>query len=101
MYKKKHINKDKKRRKLVEKYEIKRLHYKYIINNLQIPEKIRIQAQLELSKLPKDSSKVRVKNRCIITGRAKSTYKFFKLSRIMLRELGLNGQLPGLKKSSW
>jgi small subunit ribosomal protein S14 len=95
------IIKDKKRRNLFKKYEIKRKYLKYIINNKNIIKYIRINAMLKINKLPKDSSKIRIKNRCIITGRPKSIYRKFKMSRISLRNFAHNGLLTGILKSSW
>lgn len=92
---------DKKRRLLVAKYEIKRLSLKYIINNLKFNEEARLSAQKKLRALPTNSSKVRIRNRCVLTGRARGVYKDFKLSRIMFRDLALKGLLPGIKKASW
>lgn len=95
------IEKDKKKRFLTKKYEFKRLLLKYIIFNQTLDSYYRVQAQYLLNKLPKNSSRVRIKNRCILTGRAKSVYKKFRLSRIMLKNFGLIGLIPGLKKASW
>lgn len=95
------INKDKKRRNLFKKYELKRLYLKYIIYNNNILKHIRINAMILLNKLPKDSSSVRIHNRCIITGRSRSIYRDFKISRIILRNYAHNGSLPGITKSSW
>jgi small subunit ribosomal protein S14 len=95
------IEKDKKRRYLTKKYEFKRLLLKYIIFNQSLDSFYRQHAQYLLNKLPKDSSRVRVKNRCIITGRAKSVYRQFRVSRIVLKNFGLNGVIPGLRKASW
>jgi small subunit ribosomal protein S14 len=95
------INKDKKRRNLFKKYELKRLYLKYIIYNNNILKHIRINAMMLLNKLPKDSSSVRIHNRCIITGRSRSIYRDFKVSRIILRNYAHNGLLPGITKSSW
>lgn len=61
----------------------------------------RFAAQLKLSKMPRDSSCIRVRNRCLITGRPRGYYRKFKMSRIVLRQLGSVGQIPGLTKSSW
>lgn len=95
------VERDKKRRKLVEKYELKRLELKNIINSTSLPIKIRWEATLKLSKLPRNSSKVRLRNRCVITGRSRGVYRDFKMSRIMFRQLASNGELSGVRKSSW
>ena len=95
------IQRDRKRRALVQKYELKRLKLKNIINSTELPMQLRWEATLKLAKLPKNSSKVRIKNRCLITGRAHGVYRDFKVSRIVFRQLASNGQLSGIRKSSW
>lgn len=95
------IERDKKRRKLVAKYETKRLRLKSIVYDTSLPQEIRWNASLQLAKLPRNSSKVRIRNRCVITGRPRGVYRQFKISRIMLRELASSGLLTGVKKSSW
>ena len=95
------IERDKKRRRLVKKHEAKRNLLKSVIHSDSLPKELRWKASLELAKLPRNSSKVRIKNRCVITGRSKGVYRQFKISRIMLRELALKGLLPGVKKASW
>jgi small subunit ribosomal protein S14 len=95
------INRDLKRRNLVSKFELLRLEYKSILKDLSFSKEFRYQYLLKLNKLPRNSSKIRVKNRCILTGRGKSIHRFCKLSRIKLRELASQGYLAGIKKSSW
>ena len=95
------LQKDKQRRFLMFKYEFKRMFLKYIIFNQLFDSYYRQYAQYVLNTLPKNSSRVRVKNRCIITGRAKSVYKNFRVSRIILKQFGLSGRIPGLQKASW
>ena len=95
------IEKDKKRRYLYANNEKKYLILKYLINNLNLSKNIRQEAQIKLSNLPLAGTYVRIGNRCILTGRNRSVYKKFRLSRLMLRELALNGELPGIKKISW
>lgn len=95
------IIKDKGKRLLYKKYECKRRVLKSIISNLSIPLQVRMEASSKLSKLPRNSSIVRVNNRCIITGRAKGVLRHFKLSRIQLRDLASFGLVPGVGKSSW
>lgn len=95
------IERDKKRKKLVEKYAVKRAALKAIIKDQSIPAEERFQAQLTLDKLPRNSSKVRMRNRCSVTGRPRSYYRKFSLSRIALRDLASRGELPGVMKSSW
>ena len=95
------IEKDKKRRKLFKKSESKRRELKAIIYNKENSMELRNKAQIALSKLPKDSSKIRIKNRCVLTGRSKGVFRYFKLSRIQLRQLTLEGNIPGYSKTSW
>jgi ribosomal protein S14 len=95
------ISKDTHRRKLVSKLEIKRLKYKYILYQPSLAMTYKLNIQDKLIKLPRDSSKVRIRNRCVITGRPRGVYKDFRLSRLMFRELALEGRLPGIKKASW
>ena len=95
------INKNNKRLKLSDKFYKKRKKLKEIIMNKQLPLEERFKAQQKLSKLPRNSAKVRVMNRCQITGRPHGVYRKLKISRIALRQLGLQGKIPGLVKSSW
>ena len=95
------INKNNKRIKLAKKYMKKRKELKKIIMNKKLPLEERFKAQQKLSKLPRNSSKVRVMNRCQITGRPHGVYRKLKISRIALRELSLEGKIPGMVKSSW
>ena len=89
------------RTKLVQKYSKKRNRLKSIIKNKKTTSEDRIDAINKLSKLPNNSSPCRLRTRCIITGRPRSVYKKFKLSRIAFRELANEGKLPGVIKSSW
>ena len=95
------IERDKKRAKLVNQYAEKRAALKAIINNKEVPADERFQATLKLAKLPRNSSKVRKRNRCSVTGRPRSYYRKLSLSRIALRDLASRGELPGVTKSSW
>ena len=95
------INKNNKRIKLSDKYYKKRLSLKKIIMNKKLTLEERFKAQQKLSKLPRNSAKVRVRNRCQITGRPHGVYRKLKISRIALRQLGLEGKIPGMVKSSW
>ncbi|MBP5344050.1 MAG: 30S ribosomal protein S14 [Alphaproteobacteria bacterium] len=95
------INRNKKREKLVKKYATKRAALKKVIKDKKSsPEEV-FDAAMKLSKLPRNSSKVRVHNRCELTGRSHGYYRKLKLSRIQLRKLSSEGQVPGMKKSSW
>jgi len=98
---KKFISKDKFRRELVANYELERKKLNAISQNLDLSISERYQARLSLHLLPRDSSLVRIRNRCILTGRPRSIHRKFKLSRIMIRELSSKKLIPGLKKSSW
>ena len=95
------VNKNNKRMKLSNKFYKKRKELKKIIMNKQLPLEERFKAQQKLSKLPRNSAKTRVMNRCQITGRPHGVYRKLKISRIALRQLGLQGKIPGLVKSSW
>ena len=95
------VNKNNRRIKLSEKYYKKRKNLKKIIMNKKLGLEERFKAQQKLSKLPRNSSKTRVMNRCQITGRPHGVYRKLKISRIALRQLGLEGKIPGMVKSSW
>jgi small subunit ribosomal protein S14 len=95
------IEKDKRQRQLVDKYKTKRMKLRQKIRdkNLSFEEKLAVQRQMQ--ELPKDSNRCRLRNRCLITGRARGVYRKFGLSRNKLRELGMVGYIPGLRKASW
>jgi|TARA_B100000929_G_scaffold54467_1_gene40363 small subunit ribosomal protein S14 len=95
------INKNNRRIKLSDKFYKKRNELKKIIMNKKLPLDERFVAQQKLSKLPRNSAKNRVRNRCQITGRPHAVYRKLKISRIALRKLGLEGKIPGMIKSSW
>ena len=95
------IQKNLKRIKLTEKYLKKRAALKKIIKDKKLPLSERFNAQLKLNKLPKNSAKIRVVNRCEITGRPHGVYRKLKISRIALREMASSGKIPGMTKSSW
>ena len=95
------INKNNRRIKLSNKFYKKRNELKKIIMNKKLPLDERFVAQQKLSKLPRNSAKNRVRNRCQITGRPHAVYRKLKISRIALRKLGLEGKIPGMIKSSW
>ncbi len=101
MAKKSAIEKNNRRRKLVERYAAKRAELKAIARDQSRPPEERFSVRLKLAKLPRNSSPVRVRNRCDLTGRPRGYHRKFKLSRIALRELGSQGLIPGLVKSSW
>ena len=95
------INKNNKRIKLSDRFFKKRQALKKIIMDKKISLEERFKAQQKLSKLPRNSSKTRIMNRCLITGRPHGVYRKLKISRIALRDLGLHGLIPGMTKSSW
>lgn len=95
------VEKNERRRKLTAQYAGKRSALKAIIMDQKKPLEERFQAQLKLAALPRNSAKVRIHNRCEVTGRPKAYYRKLRMSRIALRELGSLGLIPGLVKSSW
>ena len=95
------INKNNRRIKMTNKFYEKRKKLKKIIMDKKLSLEERFKAQQKLSKLPRNSSRIRVRNRCQITGRPHGVYRKLKISRIALRQLGLQGKIPGLVKSSW
>ena len=95
------IIKNNKRIRLSNKFYEKRKKLKKIIMDKNLPLEERFKAQLKLSRLPRNSAKTRVRNRCQITGRPHGVYRKLKISRIALRQLGLQGKIPGMVKSSW
>ena len=95
------INKNNRRIKLANKFYEKRKKLKKIIMDKKLTLEERFKAQQKLSKLPRNSAKIRIRNRCQITGRPHGVYRKLKISRIALRKLGLEGKIPGMGKSSW
>ena len=95
------INKNNRRIKLSDKFYEKRKKLKQTIMNKKLSFEERFKAQQKLSKLPRNSAKTRVRNRCEITGRPHGVYRKLRISRIALRQLGLQGKIPGMIKSSW
>lgn len=95
------INREKRRSKLASKYANKRAELKAIISNPEVGFEEKQQAMFSLQKLPRDSSLVRKRNRCQITGRPRGFYRKFGLSRNKLREATMRGDVPGLRKASW
>ena len=95
------INRDEKRRQMVEKYAKKRAVLVAIINNVSLSDVERYEARLKLQKLPRDASPVRLRNRCQITGRPRGVYRKFGLGRLKLRDLVMKGEVPGMVKASW
>jgi small subunit ribosomal protein S14 len=101
MAKKSAVNRNEMVKRLVKQYAAKREALMAIANDDDRPLEERFDARLKLAKLPRNSSKTRVRNRCEVTGRPRAFYRKLKMSRIALRELGSQGQIPGLVKSSW
>ena len=101
MAKKSMIERERKRQKLVDQHAAKRAALKAAANDKTIAVEERFKATLKLAQLPRNSSATRLHNRCQLTGRPHAYYRKLKVSRIMLRELGSNGEIPGLVKSSW
>ena len=95
------VNKNKKRIKLSDRLFKKRQALKKIVMDKKISLEERFKAQQKLSKLPRNSAKIRVMNRCEITGRPHGVYRKLKISRIALRDMASSGKIPGITKSSW
>ena len=95
------VNRDLKRRKTVKKYAARRKELMELINNQRLSPEDRYAARLKLQQLPRDSSPVRLRNRCALTGRPRGVYKKFGLGRAKLRDIALRGEIPGVIKASW
>ena len=95
------IERNKKRIRLVKRYEEKRKRLKVMAKDVSLSPEERFNARLKLAKLPRNSAPSRVRLRCELTGRGRGNYRKFRLSRIALRELAASGQIPGMTKSSW
>lgn len=95
------INKNEMKKKRVETGSKKRDELKAILRNTELPIEARFEAQNKLAKLPRNTSKSRVRNRCSLTGRGRGYLRFFKMSRLMLRHYASFGMIPGLRKASW
>ena len=101
MAKKSSIENNNRRKKLVQKYAARRERLLTIANNHELSLEERFEARLKLAELPRNSSPTRVRNRCVVSGRPRAYYRKLGMSRIALRELGSQGLIPGLVKSSW
>ena len=101
MAKKSAVNRNEMVKRLVKQTAAKREALKAIANDESLPLEDRFEARLKLAELPRNSSPVRIRNRCELTGRPRAYYRKLKMSRIALRELGSQGYIPGLVKSSW
>ena len=95
------IQRNLKRIKMSKKFEKRRKKLKQIVSNKKLPLNERFAAQLKLSKLPKNSSRIRIRNRCEISGRPHGVYRKLRISRIALRDMASAGKIPGITKSSW
>ncbi len=95
------VEKNRRRQKLSAQQAPKRAKLKAILHDKDVAGEERFVAQLKLAAMPRNGAKTRVRNRCELTGRPRSFYRKFKLSRIALRELASTGQIPGMVKSSW
>ena len=95
------IQRNLKRIRLAKKFLKKRENLKKIIKNKKLPLEERFAAQLKLSKIPRNSARTRIRNRCEISGRPHGVYRKLRISRIALRDLALSGKIPGMTKSSW
>ncbi|MGF1543448.1 MAG: 30S ribosomal protein S14 [Parvularculaceae bacterium] len=101
MAKKAMVERDLKRRRMAKKYDAKREKLKALMRDEATPAEERFMAALKLAELPRNASKTRIRNRCLVTGRPRGFYRKLKMSRVALRELGSEGKIPGLVKSSW
>ncbi len=95
------VNKNERRKKLTAKYAAKYAKLKAQAKDQSLDETERLIARLKMAELPRNGNPTRIRNRCELTGRSRAYYRKFRLSRIMLREMGNKGLIPGLTKSSW
>ncbi|MGI9382554.1 MAG: 30S ribosomal protein S14 [Methyloligellaceae bacterium] len=101
MAKKSAMERNRKRRRLADRYEQRRSELKDIANDDRLPAEDRFAARLKLAQIPRNASRSRIRNRCEVTGRPRGFYRKLKMSRIALRELASQGLIPGMVKSSW
>lgn len=95
------INREEKRRRLVKKYAAKRAELKAIIDDRSRSEEERMDARLKLQQLPRNANPTRLRNRCQLTGRPRGVFRKFGLCRNKIRELAMQGEIPGVVKASW
>jgi len=95
------INREKKRARLVTKYAAKREQLQAVIKDTSLSDDDRMQARLQLQKLPRNASPTRQRNRCMLTGRPRGVFRKFGLGRGKLREIAMRGEVPGIIKASW
>ncbi|MBX2813867.1 MAG: 30S ribosomal protein S14 [Myxococcales bacterium] len=101
MAKKSKIEHNLRRKSMVDRYADRRTKLKAVISDPNTPDEERFEAVRALDRLPRNSSRTRVRNRCRVTGRPRAFYRKFEISRVAMRDLGLSGQIAGLKKASW
>ena len=101
MAKKSAIQKNMNRKNLIERLHKKRLSIKKLLKNKEMSFEERIKTQIKIDSMPRNSSKIRFRNRCFLFGRPRGIYSKFNLSRIAIRDLAGKGQIPGLTKASW
>ena len=95
------INRNEKRRKMIEKYAAKRADLVAVVNDVSRTDEERFEARLKIQALPKNSSPVRLRNRCQLTGRPRGVFRKFGLGRSKLRDFVMRGAVPGVTKASW
>jgi len=95
------VERNKKRRRLAQKFKTRRTRLKAVAGDRNLPAEERFAARLKLAELPRNSSPTRIRNRCDLTGRPRGYYRKLRMSRIALRDLASQGQIPGMVKSSW
>ena len=101
MAKKSAVEKNERRKRMVDKFKAKRAELRKTVKDKSVDPEDRFNATLELTKLPRNGAAVRIRNRCIMTGRPRAYYRKFGLSRITLRDLASEGRIPGVVKASW
>ena len=101
MAKKGMLERNKKRQRMSKQFDAKRERLKAIIKDQSKPAEERFDAVLKLAEVPRNASKTRIRNRCLVSGRPRGFYRKLKMSRVALRQLGSEGLIPGLVKSSW
>lgn len=95
------IEKDKKRREIFAKYENLRICLRALSKDLRLPYSVRLLYRIRLSEFYKNASKTRIKNRCVISGRGRGVFRFFRMSRLQIRDNSIKGLLYGIRRSSW
>jgi small subunit ribosomal protein S14 len=101
MAKKSAVEKNEHRKRLVDKFKTKRAELKKVVMDRSLELQDRFDATLKLAAMPRNGSRTRIRNRCLLTGRPRAYYRKFGLSRIALRDLASEGRIPGVVKSSW